>query len=113
MTRWLAAAGVIATLNSVNAVVFGILAVLEHPGSGPWYTLARSAVLLVAIIVVFALRNVIGVVVVGAILALVQAADAIIGATEGDPVKVVLPAVLAVLTAIGVWVLWRHRPAVG
>jgi hypothetical protein len=90
---------VLAGLNAVVSVGFAVATVAAERSDAAWYAADRAAALLVALAVVAALRNRIGLLVVGWMLTGVQAADALIGLSAGNASKTVGPLILAAATA--------------
>jgi hypothetical protein len=86
---------------------FAIATVAAEPSSTAWYAADRAAALLVALIVVVALRHRAGLLVVGWMLVGVQAVDALIGLGTADVTKVVGPAALAAATGIALFLAAR------
>lgn len=95
---WVAAG--IAGVNALVSVGFAVSAVVSESTTTAWYAADRAGALLVALVVVAALRNRAGVLVVGWMLTGVQAADAVVGIGAGSVVKTVGPIVLALATGI-------------
>lgn len=71
------------------------------------YNLARAIVLLLAVAVVARERSTGGVLVVGALTALMQFFDAIVGAVDSDPTKTFGPLAIAILSGVLVLRLYR------
>jgi hypothetical protein len=102
----------VATVAGINALVsmgFAIATIAASPSSTAWYAADRAAALLAAVIVVSVLRHRAGLLVVGWMLAGVQAADALIGLGAGDIRNVIGPAVLAVATGVVLVRLTRNQ----
>jgi hypothetical protein len=109
---WLAA--IVAGINALVSMGFAIAFIASSSSSTAWYAADRAAALLAAVIVVSVLRHRAGLLVVGWMLAGVQAADALIGLGAGDIRKVIGPAVLAVATGVVLVRLTRApRPDTG
>jgi hypothetical protein len=73
------------------------------------YGVARTVPLAFAALIATARRSYMGVAVLGPLLALIQACDAIVGWVSHDLVKTIGPLVLAVLTLASVIVFSRSR----
>ena len=97
----------IAGVNAVVSVGFATATVVADSSSTAWYAADRAAALLVALIVVVALRHRAGLLVVGWMLVGVQAVDALVGLGTGDVTKVVGPAALAVATGVALFLAAR------
>jgi hypothetical protein len=104
---WLAA--IVAGINALVSMGFAIAYIASSSSSTAWYAADRAAALLAAVIVVSVLRHRAGLLVVGWMLAGVQAADALIGLGAGDIRKVIGPAVLAVATGVVLVRLTRNQ----
>jgi len=97
----------IAGANAVVSTGFAIATVVAESSSTAWYAADRAAALLVALIVVVALRHRAGLLVVGWMLVGVQAVDALIGLATADVTKTVGPAALAVATGVALFLAAR------
>jgi hypothetical protein len=92
---------------AIVSVGFSIATVNREGTSTAWYGADRAAALLVAAVVVVSLGRRTGLLVVGWMLAAVQATDAVIGLASGSVTNTIGPAVLAVATALALVRLGR------
>jgi hypothetical protein len=91
-------AAIVAGVNALVNMGFAVVTIADQSSSTAWYAADRAAALLVALVVVVALRHRSGLVVVGWMLVAVQAVDALIGLATADVTNAIGPAVLAVTT---------------
>jgi hypothetical protein len=101
----------ITCLNALTSAAFSVAMLIGEPlmKTAAMYGVARSVPLALAALVATATRSYGGIVVLGLLLASVQACDAIVGWMSHDAGKTIGPLVLAVLTLVSVIVVLRNE----
>ena len=97
-------------LNALTSVGFSLAILMGQPlmEAAAMYAVARSVPLALAALIATARRSHSGIVVLGLLLALIQACDAIVGWVSHDAGKTIGPLVLAVLTLVTVIIFLRR-----
>ena len=98
-------------VNALTSAAFSVAMLGSQPvtHTAAMYGVARSVPLAFAALIATAKRSYIAIAVLGALLASIQACDAIVGWVSQDLLKTIGPLVLAVLTLVSVIVFSRSR----
>ncbi|WP_395245395.1 hypothetical protein ACGGZK_06190 [Agromyces sp. MMS24-K17] len=97
----------VSAIVSVWYSVADVIAVGGFEEAGPWYAASRSVAIVVVALIAPLFRSDDALLAIAVVLTVVQGIDAFIGATQGDVVRTVVPAVLCLVTIVGATFLAR------